>query len=1468
MNHSPNDDSAMDPMLPLVEEYLERLQRGERVSIDEYCDKHPQQADEIRELFATLGVMQELQPEPIAAEGNGGKGGNLPDRIGDYRIVAEIGRGGMGVVYEAEQESLGRRVALKVLPSHLAPTKSSKLRFQQEARAAAQMHHTNIVPVFEVGEDAAHVFYAMQLILGQSLDQIIEELSRAGSGTSMEILRQPSSSVGAASSSTHGASALTGTLSDKLSDSGSARRSKFYRSVAKIGQQVADALSFAHARRVIHRDIKPSNLLLDSDGTVWVTDFGLAKVDDQELTQTGDFLGTLCYMSPERFRGDCDVRADIYSLGVTLYELVLQRPAFESADRLKLIQMINQSEPVRPRSVDPRIPRDLETIILKSIDKEPRRRYKSARLLEEDLQRFLNDEPIQARRNSLVEQGIRWARRNRELAASLAALALVTTIAIGILYYSLQSTGAALQKTKSVAAQAFLEQADVAFNERRYQSAAILAMESREYETTPLGIAKLESAQGNTLATLAWTSPTADGMSAHATSLRGNRFAAAFNDEAKIRVWNSQTWELEQEWSGHSKEIRSLAFSPDGQQLVSASADQTVRLWEIKSGNLVWSRKFDSAVACVEMNPSGSLLAIAEVFQSRISVVQAHSGETQRQFDLPNAAASQLVFDPPGDHLAALTNEGQVYFWELDSGISRLVSDMTDATAIDFLGSGLLALGRKTGMVQLLAYHVTDELSYEASFKTGSSAVTTIATNPILPGLAVGLDKGELQLWELTDNEWQEGRSVILHEAIHSLEFGPLGQSIIARVGQTQKAPHGSKVVQKIDSATGEVLAWMEGHVREVKQLVFAQGGTRVVSVARDATVQVWDRDSGQNRTLFAEHRWGVNDVAAQDQGSLVASCGLDKTLRVWDCNTGERRTKPLHFSTNLRGVAIHPKQNIVASLTGQKIEFWNIPELAAGPKDKRNTLAGPFHSIALQSLKVNPSARTLRFSRDGKMIAVGTSEGRLLIWSYDQQELLLDHQLDSKGLSNLQISELEFSADGSRLAIIFGNYFAQVFNLSDAQTPEVLATFEQRGMNGLGFSPDGNMLVTGAYAHEAKIWSVSTGLWLGHLEGHGSNVHALCFSPGGQYLASGSGSEVRLWEMRTSHLTSINPKSSTEATLQSSDWVEFLTWFEFSPDEKWLAAYGSWAGKHRVVLRDNDSGHYRDFPSGRGGAFDPTNRYLAYYADDSGVQIYDLQEQTTLPFVYDGGQMRDLDFNADGTLLIGGARSRHVYLWNVQAPDQVTKILTAGGPTCVAFHPTDPHRLATGGQGGTVFLWDLSGEQPRELRRFERHAGLIEAITFSDDGRQLLTASSGHEHLILLWNVDDGRIAQEFSGHTDAITDVACSSNGKWVASSSDDETVRLWSVETGLETRQFIEHNNHTHGVYFTRDGKRLASSSSDGAIYLREFLAGAEAKSMSRGQLQSQAGLRYHNGQVQPLAKQVRWHLPSRVNKPSDP
>ena len=356
----------------------------------------------------------------------------VPEQIGDYRIMREIGRGGMGIVYEAEQCSLGRRVALKVLPRLSHHSKDYRARFRQEAHAAAQMHHPNIVPVFEVGSEDGYFYYAMQLIRGSSLDVVLDLLRRVQSRSQGEIVDQNHTDQQCTNErpSVETLSTAAQTLYDHWEGGiGSGGQRRYFRSIAKIALKVAEALVYAHAQGVIHRDIKPSNLILDEEGTVWVTDFGLAKTEEHSMTETGNFLGTLRYLSPERFSGECDERTDVYALGITLYELLVQRPAFGQLDQLQLLEAIRHVDPPPPRSLDRRIPFDLETIVLKACEKRPLARYPTAFALAEDLQRFLNDQPIRARRKTLsswVSLGARkWKRSSGLQIAAVLAIALL-----------------------------------------------------------------------------------------------------------------------------------------------------------------------------------------------------------------------------------------------------------------------------------------------------------------------------------------------------------------------------------------------------------------------------------------------------------------------------------------------------------------------------------------------------------------------------------------------------------------------------------------------------------------------------------------------------------------------------------------------------------------------------------------------------------------------------------------------------------------------------------------------------------------------------------------------------------------------------------------------------------------------------------------------------------------------------------
>ena len=378
------------------------------------CVRHPELADELREHVASVRAVEAaFAPLPAAFP--------VPATIGDFRIVREIGRGGMGVVYEAEQVTMGRRVALKVLPLSFSSGAQSVRRFQREARTAGRIHHTNLVPVYALGQQAGLWFYAMELVDGRALSEVVREVraSKRGRLDTYAHLLAPSSSEGDRPSSGSGSRGL-------------------YARLAEMFAGVAEALDLAHGEDVIHRDIKPANLLLAAEGTLKILDFGLARTADHgpSLTVTGDLLGTPMYMSPEQAmasRAPIDHRTDIYSLGATLYEALTLEPPYQGQTLQALCSQIVSEDPPRPRTRDPQIPPDLETVVLKAMEKEPVRRYATAAAMARDLRRFALGEPVRARRTGPLGRTWRRVRRHRA-ATALGAATLVLALLGGFLW--------------------------------------------------------------------------------------------------------------------------------------------------------------------------------------------------------------------------------------------------------------------------------------------------------------------------------------------------------------------------------------------------------------------------------------------------------------------------------------------------------------------------------------------------------------------------------------------------------------------------------------------------------------------------------------------------------------------------------------------------------------------------------------------------------------------------------------------------------------------------------------------------------------------------------------------------------------------------------------------------------------------------------------------------------------------------
>jgi serine/threonine protein kinase/WD40 repeat protein len=739
-----------NPVELLAEEFVERVRMGERPTIHEYAENNPGLAAEIELLFPALLVMERASPQTEDFRPTPNPNGQSPPlhQLGDFRIIREVGRGGMGVVYEAVQQTLGRTVALKVLPMQSSMDPTYLQRFQREARSAARLHHTAIVPVFEVGHcDGIH-YYAMQFIRGHGLHDVLAELKQLRSADNTHVAHLPSGSVSAR---------LTGP-----SDS-SPSHLQYYRNVAHVGAQVADALAYAHGQKILHRDIKPSNILLDLDGAAWVTDFGLAKEEGDDLTRTGDIVGTLRYMAPERFAGVTDQRCDIYGLGLTLYEMVALRPAFAESDRGRIIKRITQEEPSRLRHLDPRIPRDLETIVLRAIAKEPRQRYQTANDLAEDLRRFLADRPIWARRASPWEQTWRWCRRN-PMAASFGAIALglLLVVAVGS---SIAAVALNRERVRAQGAQreerlevgrSLLAQGTANLRTglagRRLESlelfqraADIFRADARGHELLPEVRDQMISALGLTDMHQSWSRSFGPALTL-ACDAQLERYAIVERGTGEIvvrRVTNGaelmrlprpnpkfwypglafsgagtflamsyehagersddpvrtvDVWQLETKKKILTENIRSLAFLPDSRRFAFVSPAPALCIWDLEQRREMKRIALTNNAQYIAFDGSGKLLAINE-FESgkpqttRLRVLEVETG-AERALMSSDVGTSALAWCSDGRLLASAAFIGKVYLWDtVDHRLTAVLTGHTDKVVFaEFLPPGQLLL--------------------------------------------------------------------------------------------------------------------------------------------------------------------------------------------------------------------------------------------------------------------------------------------------------------------------------------------------------------------------------------------------------------------------------------------------------------------------------------------------------------------------------------------------------------------------------------------------------------------------------------------------------------------------------------------------------------------------------------------------------------------------------------------------------
>jgi serine/threonine protein kinase/WD40 repeat protein len=1158
----------------LAEEFAERLRRGERPSLKEYLDRHPDLADDIRSLFPAMVEVEQADEDRREADQPAAATAPL-EQLGDFRILREIGHGGMGVVYEAEQVSLGRHVALKVLSKKVLPDARAKQRFEREAKAAARLHHTNIVPVFGVGAHDGVPYYVMQFIQGQGLDLVLDELKqwkahlappthpdggspheapkagrpealkagKPGDGPAADLARslltgqfqavpepspvpegtgdqapaaaQPNASLAPgplpAASETRAVSSGSITLPGQSGEAHSrqTRKQTYWQSVAQVGVQVADALEHAHRQGIVHRDVKPSNLLLDAQGRVWVTDFGLAKADDQkDLTQDGDILGTLRYMPPEAFEGRTGPCSDVYSLGLTLYELVALRPAFAEKERAKLVKRITTEDAPRLRDCQPGVPRDLETIIHKAIDRDQGRRYQTAGEMAADLQRFLDDVPIQARRSSGLERTWRWCRRNPAVAALAASVAgLMVVITVGSLVAALW-----LDRQRQVAVN----------NETRAVEAERRTTRSYELLESYLALARANRRAGQ--------------VGQRFKSLEVLARAAAFRPSLELR----------------NEVIASLTL-----------ADLRVeKQWDVSPGTR--GLAFDAALERYALAEGGDL-----------SVRRVADNQEIIRLPGPGDPAWVVRFSPDGLHLAAKYHPSfqdapnQLWIWDLRTGkIILKVPGGVVGEAVEFSPDGRrLAVGQAGA---LLLFDVVS--GRELKRLTSGVRESAICFHPQGQKLAVqNSARTGVEIWDLETAKL--ARTFGHPSLVQGLAWGPDGKLLATACFDSRC------YVWQVDSGVRQAV--LEGHQAGALQVCFNRSGDLLASVGSDETTRLWDPGSGKMllTSQGAALRFGPDDRLAfrlgftmgiwqaeaarecrtfsdppspqkglvyadvSPDGRWLASCSLSDGVRLQELSTGR---EVAHLPGGCYSAIFHPDGKSLITCGGAGLHRWPIQpglrEAAAerqlGPPERlwaeaeraaawaslsgnQRTLVVNFGGDAHLTLDLtNPAqSRVLReqpgigrvaASPDGRWAAAGCWEGvsaGARVWDCQTGQTVKDL------LPKVEAVTVAFSPDGRWLVTASG----QGVTFWEVGTWEPGLQIPCQGKD-LAFTPDGSLLAVCDSRYAVKLFDPTDGRQLAALEAPNPHpIWHLCFSPDGSQLAAAcrTAQAVQVWDLR-----------------------------------------------------------------------------------------------------------------------------------------------------------------------------------------------------------------------------------------------------------------------------------------------------------------------------------------------------------------
>jgi WD40 repeat protein/serine/threonine protein kinase len=1037
------------------------------------------------------GGLAVLAQPPLTAPGEGPTQADIPATpftgtrlryFGDYELLEEIARGGMGVVFRARQVSLNRVVALKLISAGALATEELIKRFKAEAEAAASLSHPNIVPIYEIGEHQGQHYFSMGLIEGPNLREAL---------------------------ATHNSPLITP------------------KKAAHLVATVARAVHYAHQRGVLHRDIKPSNILLDEQGEPHLTDFGLAKLVEKEstLTRTYAVLGTPAYMAPEQARGEAKevtTSADVYGLGAVLYEALTGSPPFGGGTSLETIRQVLEQEPRRPSILNSSVDRDLETVCLKCLEKDPSRRYSSAAAFANDLDRWLGHEPIRARPITNFERFRKWVRRRPGIAALTILLVVAVLGGLGVSIWQWRRTLLAQRQTET-------------------------ARDSlrRNLYVSDLGVAFASFQHGDV---------------ADATDLlelqRPKRGEQDLRGYEWRYLWGQARPEELSTFSPDSSTVWSLGFSPNGDFLALGAGN--VRIWNYRERVEIATLP-DSGGGpddCVTFSPDGQLMASTHRFSREHGVKVWNVAAWQERYSLGEAELKSkfpvngATFSPDNKLLAVVTGvtygdglPGEVKL--LDAATSALLANLTGATSwlyrVRFSRDGrlLIATGG-TGTVKLWDVQNRREL---ADLRGHRGTVFGLACSPDGKTLATGDSEGNIRLWDLSSRH--EITSVAGHTGpVWVLAFSPDGKRF-ASGGL-------DKTVKLWDMETQRLIHTYRGHLGRVVSLEFSPDGSTLVSGSFDGTVKVWQpRPKPEAYVFRGHHARDAVCVSFSSDGRLFAMTtnrpiANPTTDRVDYFNAAADRVALFDSSTRTHKATLPGKSFVFAPVGSLLTTYLPTNRLQLWATDTMQ-MAG---EIVTTSRIPEPAAMFFAFSPTAKRIAVGCEENRVEVWDVAARRRLQVLQVGTNGsapgvlfwqgenhlitwtgndgsvvvweiepqrrISTTRIESLEalaISPDQRRLAV--AGRLVSLWDLPTLTPSRMTLSGNAGSIFSLAFSPDGKTLATGSNEGAIKLWNLTTGKEITTLHPHISYVRTLMFSPepASRYLASGSIDDtITLW--------------------------------------------------------------------------------------------------------------------------------------------------------------------------------------------------------------------------------------------------------------------------------------------------------------------------------------------------------------------